>query len=424
VRVRARAAEGIVTVQFNGRDYVLTRQGRQRIAPGANEIGATILDFVAHAPVDCAFERLMKRLLDEYDVDAELLESDVRQFVQHCIDTEALAEPGRLKLHGLDLSITNQCNASCVYCPTPRIDAPKRFLTLDEVGKLIDDLSTTAFKEEFGTLSTIEIGGLSEPLLHPQALDILREFKRRYPTPFTVLYTNGVLLKEERATALLDEGLITSLVVSVDGMGHREHFATKGVRYAAVEKNLMRFIRERDDRAAECRVIIHVLPYTRYRALVRKHLNRDPLIVPRADDAPKDRTEDIIGKWSARVSKIDEVRSGADYFQLRGEYKREGDTFAVPESELDCPWFDYVAQSISVTSNGDVLICCNDFQKEGVLGNYLETSLYDVASGPRREFVEKLARDDRAGLPGRCGHRKYCQFLSFDGAGETHALQR
>ena len=67
---------------------------------------------------------------------------------------------------------------------------------------------------------------------------------------------------------------------------------------------------------------------------------------------------------------------------------------------------------MSVTSNGDVLICCNDFYKENVLGNYLESSLFDVVSGPRRAFIVQLARNNLAGLPSRCQQKKYCQYLS------------
>jgi len=111
-------------------------------------------------------------------------------------------------------------------------------------------------------------------------------------------------------------------------------------------------------------------------------------------------------------------------FQLRGEYRRDSDTFAVAEEHLKCPWPEYVAQSLSVAANGDVLICCNDFLKENVLGNCLTSSLHEIAAGPRRRFIEKLTRNELDGLPSRCRRRKYCQPLSFARDGESHDLQR
>ncbi|MDH3786412.1 MAG: radical SAM protein [Acidobacteriota bacterium] len=411
-------------MHFNGTDYIVTEHGRQRIGSGINEIGQAVLDFVKTAPVACSFSRLMDSLLEEYDVDRAILEKDVRAFLLICIGTDALVEPGKQKLYGLDLSVTNKCNATCVYCPTPRIEAPKRLLEMDEVTKLIDELSAPEFEAELGRLTTIEIGGLTEPLMHRQAIDILREFKRRYPTPFVILYTNAVLLTPEHISALLGEELISSLVVSIDGVDQHEHFAAKGVPYATVEKNLEQFIRTRDELNSACRVMIHVLPYARYRALVQKQLNRDPLITPRSGGEFRDQTAEVVARWQPLLSDTDTIRDGAESFQLRGEYRLDSDTFAVPEEALNCPWPDYVAHSLSVTSNGDVVICCNDFQKESVLGNFLTTSLYDIVVGPRRRFIEKLTRNDRENLPTRCLQRKYCQPLSFGQNGDRHDLQR
>ncbi len=408
-------------MHFKGKDYIVTAHDYQRVDANLNEIGRKILNFVKGAPVGCGFERLMESLLAEYEIEPSLLEEDARDFVHQCLEADVLTEPGRQKLLGLDLSITNRCNATCVYCPTPRIDAEKRLLGLDEVGKLLDDLGSPAFQNDFGKLSTVEIGGLTEPLLHRRAIDILREFKRRYPTPFMMLYTNAVLLTPEHISALLKEKLITSLIVSIDGLDQREHFAAKGVPYATVEKNIDRFIRMRDELSSSCRIVIHVLPYARYRALVRKQLGREPLLAPRHDGELRDTTDEIIAKWKPRLAGTDKICDAAD-FQLRGEYRLASDSFPVPEEQLDCPWPDYVAHSLSVTSNGDVLICCNDFQKENVLGNYLTSNLHDIAVGPRRRFIERLIRNERDELPSRCRNRKYCQLLSFEKNGETHDL--
>jgi MoaA/NifB/PqqE/SkfB family radical SAM enzyme len=411
-------------VRFEGRDYVLTTHGLQQVAGAVNEIGEKILGHLRGAPIDFDLTQLMQPLLAEYDVDPSMLEDDVCRFLRHCIEVGALAEPGSLKLFGLDLSLTNKCNATCVYCPTPRIKDAKRLLSLGEVDKLIDDLLSPEFQSGFGRLSTIEIGGLSEPLLHRHAVEILRRFKARYPTPFVILYTNAVLLTEDRVSALLDEGLISSLVVSIDGLDDREHFAAKGVRYAAVETNVQRFIRMRNDRASGCRVVINVLPYAKYEALVHKYLNRDPLDARRGEPALDDRTDEIIAKWKPLLAESDEIRDAEAFFQLRGEYRSPADTFPLDEKDLKCPWFDYVAHSLSVTSNGDVVICCNDFYKESVLGNFLTSSLYEIATGPRRRFIEQLARNDPGDLPSRCRHKKYCQFLSFGENGESHDLSR
>ena len=406
-------------MRFNDQEIILTRLGRQQLAMEQDEIGKAILCFVENASLDCGMEPLLEQLLNQYDIPRPLLEADVGRYLQSSLDAGVLAEPSNLKICGLDLSITNQCNATCVYCPTPRIKVAKRFITLDEVGKLIDDLREPRFEATFGELSTLEVGGLSEPLLHPRAIDILREFQRRYPTPYVALYTNGALLTEETTSAILAEGLITQLVVSVDGMDDREHRASKGLDYSLVERNINCFLETRDRRRSKCCVTLQVLPYAKYVGLVRMHLGRNPLNVTEVDSGLADRTAEIIQRWQSRVSACDDVVDATRHFQLRGEYRSEADTFAVPEAELNCPWFDYVAHSINVTSNGDVVMCCNDFEKEHVLGNYLRSSLYDVAADARRAFLQNLARNDIEKVPSRCRRKKYCQWLSFGMGRET-----
>lgn len=61
---------------------------------------------------------------------------------------------------------------------------------------------------------TVLFGGLGEPLMHPRFAEMVRQVKRLDASVEAI--TNGILLDEERATALIDLGLDT-LWVSIDG---------------------------------------------------------------------------------------------------------------------------------------------------------------------------------------------------------------
>src|SRR5512137_1000742 len=103
---------------------------------------------------------------------------------------------------------TTACNLNCVTCmrnvweePVGRMDAAtfERILT-----------GVRALHEP----PTLFFGGLGEPFTHPDLLDMIREAKRLELTVEAI--TNGILLDERRARALIDLGLDT-LWVSIDG---------------------------------------------------------------------------------------------------------------------------------------------------------------------------------------------------------------
>jgi MoaA/NifB/PqqE/SkfB family radical SAM enzyme len=103
---------------------------------------------------------------------------------------------------------TTACNLSCVTCmrnvwkePIGRMDSA----TFDRVLAGIRTLPEPP---------TLFFGGLGEPFTHPDLLDMIREAKRLEASVEVI--SNGILLDEARATALIDLGLDT-LWISVDG---------------------------------------------------------------------------------------------------------------------------------------------------------------------------------------------------------------
>ena len=241
---------------------------------------------------------------------------------------------------------------------------------------------------------------------------ILRIFKSRYVTEDVVFYTNGLLLGENISQQLLKQNLISQLCISVDGVDDREHRAAKGVSFNKVQSNLMKFIEIRNNQHSKCKIIINALPYARYVNTIQRCLDRNPLNVPVIDTTLIDRTDEIIDTWRHRLRDSDEVQSADTFIQFRGEYKMEYDPFPIPEEKLYCPWINYVVHAINITSDGDWIICCNDFFKENVLGNIFQHSLYDIATTRRDKFVKALIDNDISNLPSRCHHKKYCQYIT------------
>ncbi len=91
------------------------------------------------------------------------------------------------------LELTYACNWRCVFCYNPR-HHDRRRLDGDEWRAVIDDL------RELGTLNVTLTGG--EPLLHPQAFEIMAAARARAMT-FRLL-TNGSLVSDDAARRLAE----------------------------------------------------------------------------------------------------------------------------------------------------------------------------------------------------------------------------
>ncbi len=108
----------------------------------------------------------------------------------------------------VDLDLTRRCNLQCLGCPFHSPDGGQALagdhapidMSFELVERLCEELP------RLGTREVILIGE-GEPMLHPRLFDIIAAFKR---VGLAVqMYTNGTLIDEAKASALLDSGLDT-----------------------------------------------------------------------------------------------------------------------------------------------------------------------------------------------------------------------
>lgn len=387
--------------------YVLIpdRTGHPVTAIGMPRLQRELARQLAALPTVAPYSALLGGVtgaLDDPNVDIPL-----RQAIDAWIASGLIEDLDRLPITSLDISLTDRCNARCIYCPTPRRVGTDRIMPLDTIERLVRDLHAPTVTERFGKVRLIEVGGLTEPLLHPDILGALRLLQ----APEVVLYTNAALLTPALSHGLLSEGLMTRLVVALGGIG-AAHQASTGVPYARVETNLLAFLAARSELGATCELRLNVLPPRQYAEAVRRRLGRDP----RAGSSPpaelRAGDEDgelaaVMATWQPRLAPTDSIADAIRDagFSLRGEYEPGCEE---PDNE-PCPWPAYVAHAITVTAAGDWLMCCNDFHREQVLGNVPRDGLLAIATGPRLDFITALLDGQR--LPARCRRARYCSFL-------------
>ncbi len=123
--------------------------------------------------------------------------------------------PDRLVLHRATNQLariyvepTTACNLQCRTCIRNVWDEPLGRMDGETFGRILEGIQALPERP------AVFFGGLGEPLLHPEFLDMVREAKR-LDAPVEAI-TNGLLLDDARIEALIDVALDT-LWVSIDG---------------------------------------------------------------------------------------------------------------------------------------------------------------------------------------------------------------
>ena len=111
----------------------------------------------------------------------------------------------------VEVEIGNRCNLRCSYCPNAHLPKEKKRWIAPELFDLI--LEQLAEMEFAGRFS---FHLYNEPLLHSGLEDLVRAVKDWLPKARPVLFTNGMLLDDERYRCLLEAG-VESFIVTQHG---------------------------------------------------------------------------------------------------------------------------------------------------------------------------------------------------------------
>jgi len=96
-----------------------------------------------------------------------------------------------LSIDEYQIEVTTYCNAACPQCPRNNNGSGVNpYLTLEHLPRVVID---SAFDSELCNRlrQVFFCGSYGDPIMHPDFLDILRDFRRKCPTLWLYLHTNG-----------------------------------------------------------------------------------------------------------------------------------------------------------------------------------------------------------------------------------------
>lgn len=309
------------------------------------------------------------------------------------------------------------CNHKCPMCWLQHLDPDelkRQKVTDREAGLRLADY-VRLFESMPPGLAEVNVVGGGEPLVHPEAAEIMAEVKRKGWRGS--LITNGTLLKEETSRRLVEIGW-DEVRVSVHAGDPETYRLIQGVdRYDTMKSNLRTYDRIRRDagRAARCRLhIFHVLQRENLGSVaglfkIAEEVGADFLEFDKV--IPHDPSMALSASELTRLqeSLAECARSSpvpCNIMQILPELKVEEYCAAEQKPFVPAKRCSVGFDQTFVTSLGEVLPCC--FSSE-VMGNVREKPFYEIWAGEKyqkfrvRLINGKFARyciDSRCTMPG------------------------
>ncbi|MFH1888555.1 MAG: radical SAM protein [Candidatus Omnitrophota bacterium] len=243
------------------------------------------------------------------------------------------------------LENTNLCEAYCAFCPHKDMKRQAGVMDFGLTRKIIDECRDLS-------IDHVTIYGFGEPLLDR---DFFRrvEYAKRKGIKRVTTNTNAAFLDEGKNGSLIASG-INEVYISFDAFTEGTYKKIRpNLDFDKVKQNILDLIDRRN-----------------------KNEKNSPLIVLSfvENDINKNEVQSYINYWKGK----------ADYVSVSLAHNWTGDMPGCPVADgsfrdpCRLLWTD-----MFILYNGDVALCCNDFDGRIIIGNVKERSIRDIWSGER-----------------------------------------
>ncbi len=260
------------------------------------------------------------------------------------------------------------CNARCVFCPNSMLAAKIAPFEMDWelFTKIADEITSRP-------VARISPYLMNEPLMDREIGKKIRYLaERKRPGTVIKINSNGALLDDEMGEQLIESGL-DRINFSVHGI-RKETYESQmvGMRLKRVLENIDRFLQLRESKGS-----------TRPRVRVTMVRTR----------AIEEELDEIMAYWGSKGVKVN-IRP------LENRAQREIATRGInPKRWRPFTFCNRLFEQAYVLSNGDVVLCCVDWERTTILGNLSNQSLYDIWNSERfMEIRRRYLHGDLDGL--------------------------
>lgn len=263
------------------------------------------------------------------------------------------------------------CNARCVFCPMGREE--------NQIHGRMDDATFARIVDEAvdSNVKVLSPYLQNDPLvdrrLH-ERVGYIRERRGRKVFPKTKIITNGGLLTEQRAYDLIRAGLeyIVFSVHGVDALVYND--IMQGPKFETTIRNIERFLRVKAELKSKT-------PHVEIWAVRTKDVDRQLEDVKKfwADRKVKFKARELDNRAHPEITDNDDLT-------LEGDEWKYATHCVIPFWRAWILW------------NGDMVLCCVDWERRHVFGNIHEQSIRDIwNSEGYRQYRDRMRANDFAG---------------------------
>ena len=265
----------------------------------------------------------------------------------------------------VSLELTSICNAKCIMCPRHNMDREMKVMDFKLFKKIIDDCADLGVKR-FGLNGYGEI--FTAKKYYVQYIDYLQE---KIKDAVILINSNGSLMWEEQAQYLIDKKIDT-IHFDIDG-ATKETFELirEKLNFEDVVNNVKRLVALKKAQGK-------IYPKVRVGMIIQKE---NELEYKKHYEMWKDVADFTSGDHMvSRLSSVDKYN----------DEKIVGHPCSLPYFELN------------IWSDGNVVMCCDDWNAEEKMGNAMFTSVKEIWSNEKFKKVRALHQAGRANELSTC----------------------
>lgn len=269
----------------------------------------------------------------------------------------------------IDIEITNRCNATCHFCPrdaTPHqgiMDVAtfdKALARAVEYRQVVKDVS--------GLEVVVSLCGLGEPLINRNTVSFVEKVKRE---GFRCsMSSNGALLTEQKAHALLDAGL-DEIYINVSDIDE-EYERIYNLPFAPTCENITRFAELAGER---CTPVIILVDHRNDRTHIKAMQT-----FWRARGLKKFHDYSVINRGGALFVEHMQFEQYSEMVRARNDLSEGG-----AQPLCGAPW-----GFLFIGYDGNYYLCCSDWRKQASLGSVFDYSFLQVT---RQKLAMVVSRE-------------------------------
>ncbi len=310
------------------------------------------------------------------------------------------------------IEITNCCNFQCTFCAYPYMTRKPEFMTFDTFKRTVDELADSGLVRRNPLVGLHMLG---EPLLHPEIWRFIEYMNSRGLV--TDLLTNGLLLTEEAIDRLssLRVARLTVSIQSPDESAYRQ--ARPGAprewgRYMdSIRRAVERYLHMALERPAGGVERLDLLYMTTFHyrpgmdglsswVAIRERLEEWRVLAAGICPDSCMRHQVACDSDSIQKFRICTVGSRTLNFSLReaGSWAGTLERAQTPEPALEgrCA---APSDQLIVLANGDVTLCCEDYDGRLAIGNVKEDDLTRIWMGEKARAIRNGFSENRVVAP-------------------------